>query len=132
MALSDREKQILAQMEAGLREEDPKLVSKINTALPSEPEADKESKLSPKRVAVGSIGTIFGLAVVVAGVSLGVDIWSVVLGVVGFVIMVSGVLWALKPVTTSRPSTKKADSDGEETSGFMDRQREQWERRRNQ
>lgn len=131
MSLSDREKKILAQMEAELREEDPKLVSKINTSLPSDPE-ERESKLSPKRVAVGSIGTIFGLAVVIAGVSLGVGVWSIVLGVVGFVVMVAGVLWALKPVKVRKNSSKQARSGDKDRSGFMDRQRDQWEQRRGQ
>lgn len=126
MALSDYEKQVLAGMEAQLREADPKLASVMTSSLPDD-SLKAPGKLSPRRIALGSIVAILGLAIVVVGVSLGVGIWAIVLGVVGFVFMVGGVLWALK-VDRDPTASVKEKSKSERSGDFMSRQRERWEK----
>ncbi len=125
MALSEYEKQVLAQMEQELKQQDPKLASVMTSSLPSDEVT--QTKLSARRIAVGSIVAIAGLAVVVIGVTMS-QIWATILfGVIGFVLMVFGVMWALHSVPSEpkerRPAEPKADS------GFMDRQRDRWNER---
>ena len=98
MALSDYEKQILAEMEQELRKQDPALADTMATSLPKEEPAVKEAPakppLSPRRIAIGSILVAFGLATVLAGMSFSFSVWTVVLGALGFVMMVGGLLYA--------------------------------------
>lgn len=125
MALSDYEKEVLAQMERGLKEEDPQLAHTLTSSLPvddSEP-----TRLSPRRIALGSIVAVVGLAVVVGGVSAQILWLSITLGTIGFVLMVGGVLWALKGDRDTAP--RKQPRSGSDSSSFMDRQRDRWENR---
>lgn len=134
MALSDYERQILSQMEAELQEEDPKLASVLTSSLPETNEAGS-SRLSARNIALGSIVAIAGLAIVVIGVSLSGIAWSIALGIVGFAFMVGGVLWALKPIKVDAQSLASGRADSrsgqKDAGGFMDKQRERWQRRQN-
>ena len=81
MALSEYEKQILAEMEQHLRQQDPDLADAMAQAAPPavEPVAPK-SQLSPRRIALGSILAAAGLAIVLTGVTIGFSVLSVVFG----------------------------------------------------
>lgn len=137
MALSEYEKQVLAEMEAQLNEADPSLASVMTSSLPAETPAAKTGQLSPRRIALGSIIAVVGLAVVVSGVSLGFGIWAIVLGVLGFSMMVGGVLLALKTSVVEDPSSGSAKKRTHPTDSgtsmnpkdFMSRQQERWDRR---
>lgn len=80
MPLSDREQQILSDIESRLREEDPKFARTVSTADVSS-SARRAIKLS---VAGLIVGFIMLLAVVPAS--------SVLLGVAGFVVMLASVV----------------------------------------
>ena len=96
MALSDYEKQVLAEMEQHLRQQDPGLADAMAKGAPSSPEPEEPSKpLSVRRIAIGSILAAGGLGIVLVGVSMGFSFLTVVLGVLGFAMMVGGVLYAL-------------------------------------
>lgn len=96
MALSEYEKQVLAEMEQHLRQQDPDLADAMAKAAPvARASAEPSSKLSPRRIALGGILAAAGLAIVITGVSISFSVVSVILGVVGFVMMVGGVLYAL-------------------------------------
>ncbi len=127
MALSEYEKQVLAQMEAQLKEADPSLASVMTSSLPEEPELERSGSLSPRRVALGSIIGIGGLAIVLGGVSLGFGWAAALLGVLGFVLMVGGVLLAVKTDPAQGSSRKKGNRKGK--GDFMSRQRSKWEER---
>ena len=102
MALTEYEKKILEQMEASLREEDPALASQMSAPVSEEPEPKAaEGPRAPRRIALGLTGAVLGMIVLVAAVSLGYSVMSILLGVVGFAVTVAGVLYAL-----SRPSAK--------------------------
>ena len=125
MALSDYEKQVLAQMEAQLKEADPSLASVMTSSLPEEAPRESSGQLSPRRVALGSIISVAGLAVILGGVSLGFGWAAVLLGVVGFVLMVAGVLLAVK--TDAGAGSKGPVRKKRSAADFMERQRSRWD-----
>lgn len=80
MPLSDREQQILSDIESRLREEDPKFARTVSTA-----DVSSGARRSIKLAMVGFVvGFIMLLATVPAG--------SVILGVAGFVVMLGAVV----------------------------------------
>lgn len=137
MALSEYEKQILAEMEQHLRQQDPDLADAMAQAAPPtvEPAAPK-SELSPRRIALGSILAAAGLAIVLTGVTIGFSILSVILGAVGFLLMVGGVLYALSADKNSRNTENanlKLPSSQQTTPKKASREeerRKRWEDRR--
>ena len=78
MALSEREQQVLRDLERQLHEDDPGLASSIEQA------GRTPGRLSPRHVGYGVALVLTGLAVVIGGVSVGHGIVSMVIGVVGF------------------------------------------------
>lgn len=109
MALSDYEKHVLAEMEQHLRKQDPDLADAMASSLPEKEETVPEKKqLSPRRIALGSILVAVGLAVVLIGMTIQFVVWTIVLGALGFIMMVGGVLYALSPDKKAPPvsSTK--------------------------
>ena len=107
MALTEYEKKILEQMEASLREEDPALASQMSAPASDEPESEAPAApRGPRRIALGLTGAVLGMIVLVAAVSLGYSVASILLGVAGFALTVAGVLYAL-----SRPGGKGNDAD---------------------
>lgn len=119
MALSDYEKQVLEEMEAQFGHQS----SSFHDHLPgSVASSQKSSRLSPKRVAAGAVTIVAGLLVLVAAVSLGYSLISLVVGVAGFLLMVGGAWYALQ-------SSGESSSSGRATSSFMQRQEERWDRR---
>jgi hypothetical protein len=127
--LSEHEQQLLEQMEQALYAEDPKFASQMQGA--------GARAAARRRMAVGVVGAIVGLAVVIVGVQT--QLW--VVGAVGFAVMVASVAFALTPQrrktklgavqpdgSIRRPSTspKSKSSRG---GSFMDRMEQRWERR---
>lgn len=133
MALSEYEKQVLAEMEKELRKQDPALADTMATSLPKEepaPEAlPAKPPLSPRRIAIGSILVALGLATVLAGVTFSIPVWTVILGALGFVMMVGGVLYALS--TGKDAETEKSANRAAPTKpGLTKREKEEQRRRR--
>ncbi len=129
MALSEHEKQVLAEMERHLREQDPKLADAIagaGVAPKEEPKATVHS-FSPRRIALGSILAAAGLAVVLGGVTLGFSVVTALLGAVGFLMMVGGVLYALQ--TDERPGKKNASSGAKATLSGEEKRQARWKER---
>lgn len=120
MPLSEYEQRVLSQMEQQLRS-DPKLVSTFTS----------EQRYSGRRLALGALLVLAGLAMLVGGVA-GSFVW---LGVLGFVAMLGGVMLAIskprgaapKAAPTARPSSAPA---ARRDSGFMNRLESRWDRRR--
>lgn len=132
MPLSEHEQQLLEQMEQALYAEDPKFASQMQGA--------GARAAARRRLAVGVLGVIVGLVLVLAGV-MWTTIW---VGAAGFAIMVAAVAFALtpprrraklgavqadgsvrKPTAAPRPKSKSSGS-------FMHRLEERWDRRRDQ
>lgn len=134
MELSEREQQVLRDLEQQLRADDPSLASSMAKA------EKKIARPSPRHVGVGVALVLVGLAVVLAGVVVGHGLWGVLIGVVGFALAV----WGVTLMLTTR---EVPGGDAQRTSGgrggrgprgegrrsgssFMDRQSERWDRRR--
>ena len=136
MALTEYEKKILEQMEASLREEDPALASQMSS--PTLDEDDNESARgprTPRRIALGFAGAVLGMVVLVAAVSLGYSILSILLGVAGFALTVAGILYALsRPGASSSQSTDESSERGAEKgsgwNSFIQDQERRWDDRR--
>lgn len=118
MALSDYEKQVLEEMEAQFDHQPSSFRDHVREDAHS---PRSSSKLSPKRVAIGSLMIVAGLLILVAAVSLGYSVLSLIVGVAGFLFMLGGAWYALQTPRVLRPGAKR--------SSFMQRQEERWDRR---
>jgi len=111
MPLSEHEERLLAQMEAALSQEDPKLVSAL-----SQKKSKRSPLLSIGLIALGFITLFVGLVSQV-----------VIAGVAGFIVALAG-LYRL--ITTSRSGFAGAKAPrGKRKSRFNSILEERWERR---
>lgn len=95
MPLSDREKRLLEEMEAALLTEDPRLVS----ALSAEPAAP-----SRNRIMIGAGLLLLGVATLFGGLISQIT----PVGVLGFIIALSGVITAISSFTHQTRGPKKS------------------------
>lgn len=137
MPLSEHEQRLLEQMEQALYAEDPKFATNMRHS--------RGTASDRRRVAIGVVGLLVGLGLLVAGVAAKL----VIVGVVGFIAMVGG-LWlainSLRPSTeTAAPAaeggpppptdisggSRKSSKPKQRPSGSLsDRMEERWRRRR--
>lgn len=119
MPLSEYEQRVLEQMEQQLRSDDPRLVEAITG----------RRIRRPLNMAIGIVAVIAGLGALIGGVAAG-QTW---LGIVGFVIMFAGVLFASHKSEVERmpeaPRKAKPASSGR-GKGFMDKLDDRWDDRR--
>lgn len=141
MALSERERQMLEEMEEAIRAEDPSFASQMNGAKGG-PGTDR------RRIALGVIGALAGLGLVLLGINT--TVW---IGVAGFVLIVAAVAIALTPphgdhrlgVVSEDGAVKKSAGRKGRPAGrgptsakgkaskhgtFMERMEQRWEERR--
>lgn len=132
MPLSEHEQRLLEQMERALYAEDPKLASALRHG--------SSRNFSGKRMIGGALGIVAGLGVLVGGVATS----SVVLGVIGFLVMLGGVMLiasAVRPAKPEHPSSANSGSgsgkakagtsgSGKDSGSFMSRVEDRWRRRR--
>jgi UPF0716 family protein affecting phage T7 exclusion len=127
--LSEHEQRLLEQMERALYAEDPKFATSLR-----QPTAGGASR---KRLVVGALVVIAGLALLVTGVAVKIAL----VGVLGFVAMLAGVVVAFtggkvaaagdtQQSPTSGPSGKAAKQPKAQGGGFMDRMEDRWRHRR--
>jgi hypothetical protein len=130
--LSEHEQRLLEQMEKALYAEDPKFATSLRST---------GGAASRSRAALGVLGILVGLGVVLAGMALPMA----ALGVVGFVVMLAGAVLTYFAFTRRTPAEEGAEgSEGAEdasapqspskakpqrSSGFMDRMEERWRKR---
>jgi hypothetical protein len=111
MALSDREQQLLEQMERALASEDPRFASALGGSMTN-------------RIAV--LGVVVGIGSLLAAVSLSIP----ALGVVGFLAIVSGFYFANLGAKSSPAAGKPGTASKTSTSGgFMQGLEDRWDRR---
>ena len=135
MALTEYEKRILEQMEASLREEDPALASQMSAPVSDELESEAPAApRGPRRIALGLTGAVLGMIVLVAAVSLGYSVLSILLGVAGFALTVAGVLYALSRPGGKANAAEKSAADKKNESGgwdsFIQDQERRWDNRK--
>lgn len=116
MPLSEYEQRVLAQMEQQLRQADPQLAKSL----------DNRARLDVAKLSVGLVIGFVGLGLLIAGVATAY-VW---LGVLGFLAMLGGALYAMSGTKAVRRGGSKAQGsrDGRAT-GFMQRQQERWDKR---
>ncbi len=130
MPLSDREQQLLEQMELALSAEDPRFANQMRGGA---------ARARRRDWILGGVGAVIGLAVVLLGVTMR-NMW---VGGAGFALMVAAVLFAVTPrkakglaavqedgTTGPRTTAKGSASRPKRQAGFMDRLEERWDRRR--
>src|SRR5699024_2590113 len=102
MPLSEYEQRVLEQMEQQLRSDDPRLVEAIT---------GRRSR-RPINMVVGVVAVLAGLGGLIGGVAAG-QTW---LGIIGFLIMFGGVLFASRksevPQAPAQPRTPKTAPKG--------------------
>ncbi|WP_375384563.1 DUF3040 domain-containing protein [uncultured Microbacterium sp.] len=118
MPLSEQEQRLLDEMERHLMRNDADVVS-----------APRDGRtLSYRNIVYGAILVLAGLGGLVVGVSTGI----IIVGVLGFLVMLGGVILAVTPTRgighveaePGRPSKQKSSAS------FMDRMNDRWDRRR--
>lgn len=114
MPLSDREKRVLEEMEAALLTEDPRLVSALS-AVPA--------SVSKKRITIGAGVLLLGLITLFGGLVSKLT----PVGVLGFLIALGGVIYALSNFS-ARPAAAKSKKSSSRSS-FTDRMEKRWENR---
>lgn len=134
MPLSEHEQRVLEQMEKALYAEDPRLATQLKRTA----HVGGSAGLDRRRLAVGVLVALVGLALVVGGVMTSY-IW---LGVIGFLAMVGGGAWAATPSRSgglgvvakdgSVTKSTKGKSGAKKSGSFMDRMEQQWDKRKEQ
>ena len=128
MALTDYEKKVLEQMEAELAAENPGLAKQMSAPVPQE-----RGPLAPRRIAAGGTVLVIGLLVLIGAVSLGYSAASLALGVVGFALMTTGILYALsrpKGTGTARQAKTPKREEKRGWDSFIEDQERRWDDRR--
>ena len=127
VALSEQERAILEQMERELRRDDPRLASTM-----SRQRTNRTGRTySPRRVGGGVALLLVGLALPIIGLTIGILWLTELLGVAGFALMLTGILFITVPTkpTVPAPRTTSGGKSGSKRS-FMQRQEDRWERRK--
>ena len=114
MALSDRERRLLAEMEAALATDDPRLESRLggSTLAPARP-----------RLFLGASLTILGIAVIFGGLISK----TTPIGVLGFLVALAGVLTLIRSVAALGNASVARPKGARKAWG--DRLQERWDRR---
>ena len=117
MPLSDREKRLLEEMEAALLTEDPRLVSALSSKGPVSP--------SRNRIMVGGGLVILGLITLFGGLISQIT----PVGILGFVIALSGVITAISSIS---PMVARGPRKPSSRSNLSARLEQRWENRSNE
>jgi hypothetical protein len=113
MPLSDRERRLLAEMEAALATDDPRLESRLAGATMAPPRP---------RLLLGSLVTVAGIATIFGGLISKVT----PIGALGFVVALAGVLLLIRSI--SLPAGRKGGAKSARKS-LSARLEERWDRR---
>jgi VIT1/CCC1 family predicted Fe2+/Mn2+ transporter len=126
MPLSEHEQRLLDQMERALYAEDPKFATSLRSA--------NGVRASRGRAALGVLGVLVGLGLILAGVTTTV----IALGVGGFALMLIGAVIAYSAFRIPSAAAVEKEPGAEapaarqqapKSSGFMDRLEDRWRKR---
>ena len=117
MSLSDRERRLLAEMEASLAADDPRLQTTMTGSTMS---------ATKPRVFLGAGLVLLGIAVIFAGLVSK----TTPIGVLGFLFALTGVLILVRSISAmASGAIKGAPRTKGSRSSFSDRMQERWDRR---
>ncbi|WP_288291388.1 DUF3040 domain-containing protein [uncultured Varibaculum sp.] len=134
MGLSEKEKQILADME---RQFSDVRVAEAPVAKSSEPEKPQKLNFSPKLIAAMTLLILVGIALLIVGIS----VWTiskflaVAVAVVGFIVVLFAVTLPMNSrfssfgVNPNKAVTKNRSSNQGSRRSFKQRQEDRWDRR---
>ncbi|GAA3338930.1 DUF3040 domain-containing protein [Curtobacterium pusillum] len=128
MPLSEQEQRLLEEMERSLYQNDSDFVARVTR---------RQGRPTYTAITLGVLIALVGVAVVI----LGLVFKAPVIGILGFVVMLGGVLFALRP--GMRAPRAKAPRAGKSSTGgaarpstgggsFMDRMNDRWDKRNDQ
>ncbi|OII11901.1 DUF3040 domain-containing protein [Curtobacterium sp. MCBA15_008] len=132
MPLSEQEQRLLEEMERSLYQNDSDFVARVTR---------RQGRPSYTSITLGVLGALAGVAIVIVGLVLRQPL----IGILGFVVMLAGVLFALRPGMRA-PKAKTPRSGGPASGGasrpssgggagggsFMDRMNDRWDKRNDQ
>ncbi|KTR37402.1 MULTISPECIES: DUF3040 domain-containing protein [Curtobacterium] len=126
MPLSEQEQRLLEEMERSLYQNDSDFVARVTR---------RQGRASYTSITLGVLAALAGIAIVIVALVVKQP-W---LGLPGFVVMLAGVLYALRPGMRMPKSGAKAPKAGKASAGrsprsssggsFMDRMNERWDKR---
>ena len=124
MPLSEQEQRLLDEMERNLYRNDADFVSTVG---------DRRGRPTYRSIALGSVITIVGAVALV----LGVVLQQPIVGILGFGVMLAGVMVAITPGKLNPDSSTDRDGYASAASGrstktsttFMDRMNNRWDKR---
>ncbi|WP_144796744.1 DUF3040 domain-containing protein [Microbacterium paludicola] len=125
MPLSEQEQRLLDEMERHLLHNDADIVSA--------PSGDRV--ISYRNLVYGAVLLLVGIGALVTGVAAGGQlgpIVSIIVGVIGFAAMLTGVILAATPTRRSGPPSPAKGATPrtpQGSSSFMDRMNDRWDRR---
>lgn len=114
MALSDRERRLLAEMEAALASDDPRLQSTLSGS-----DTQTLMKKAPGSLLAGAGLILGGIAILFGGLISQLT----PLGVVGFIVALAGVLMVIRSVSVKGPRVARPSRS------LGDRLQDRWDRR---
>ncbi len=119
MPLSEQEQRLLDEMERHLMRNDADVVSARGGGR----------SLSYRNIVLGTVLVLIGLGGLIAGVSVPL----VIVGVIGFVVMLGGVILAVSPTrgggAGAAGGAPARERKPKSSSSFMDRMNDRWDRR---
>lgn len=130
MPLSEQEQRLLEEMERSLYQNDSDFVARVTR---------RQGRPTYTAITLGVLGALAGVAIVIVGLVIKAPL----LGILGFVVMLAGVLFALRPgmrapkAKAARPGKPAAGgsagpSGGGSGGSFMDRMNDRWDKRNDQ
>jgi len=121
MPLSEQEQRLLDEMERHLMRNDADVVS-----------APRDGRsLSYRNIVYGTVLVLLGLGGLIVGVATELEVVSIIVGVIGFLVMLGGVILAVTPTRGTARTTPDAPRPAAPRAGtsFMDRMNDRWDRR---
>ena len=120
MPLSEQEQRLLDEMERHLMRNDADVVS-----------APRDGRsLSYRNIVYGTVLVLLGLGGLIVGVATDLEVVSIIVGVIGFLVMLGGVILAVTPTRGApRPPVDPQPAAPRAGSSFMDRMNDRWDRR---
>ncbi|ROR33718.1 DUF3040 family protein [Curtobacterium sp. JUb34] len=129
MPLSEQEQRLLEEMERSLYQNDSDFVARVTR---------RQGRPTYTAITLGVLGALAGVAIVIVGLVIKAPL----LGILGFVVMLAGVLFALRPgmrapkAKPARPGAPASGGSARPANGgggsFMDRMNDRWDKRNDQ
>lgn len=125
MALSEHEQRLLDQLEQQLHAEDPKFANSMATPA--------AAGISSRRIVLGALVAVAGIALLLRGVAAAEMPISLILGILGFLVMGSGVYYATtrgRGRAQSHSPARGKEREAAPSKNFMSNLENKWDERK--